>query len=195
MPWEHSAMLACWVLKSACLMGGSTSPRLLNRTFAAWSPFIKQRHFLFSRCSLFGRRSSRRWSCKRALPPSNKRRQSQSSRLPRRGSSTGGRKSTKRSGKYYWRVLCKKGIIMYRFHHNFSSCSESAEIGHAHSFCVKTCPCVFLLQSGRKIWTNHMWKSFPSFFHICYKRSMINNLSIINKLIIYRCSQQLCMGS
>ena len=37
------------------------------------------------------------------------------------------------------------GGRMYLFRCDFSSCSGSAEIGHANSFCVKKCPCVFCL--------------------------------------------------
>ena len=40
---------------------------------------------------------------------------------------------------------------MWLFRSDFPSCSESAEIWHVYSFCVKKCPCFF--QECRKIWT------------------------------------------
>ena len=39
---------------------------------------------------------------------------------------------------------------MYRFCHHFSSCSESAEICHANSFCVKKRLCVFFFKLAEK---------------------------------------------
>ena len=40
------------------------------------------------------------------------------------------------------------------FRSHIPSCSESAEIWHVYSFCVKKCPCVFFVfQECRKIWT------------------------------------------
>ena len=39
---------------------------------------------------------------------------------------------------------------MYLFRCDFSSCSESAEIWHADSFCVKKCPCLFFHKRGNE---------------------------------------------
>ena len=44
---------------------------------------------------------------------------------------------------------------MYPFWFDFSSCSESAEIWHADSFCVKKCPCVFFFKKAEKYGPNY----------------------------------------
>ena len=45
---------------------------------------------------------------------------------------------------------------MWQFRSDFPSCSESAEIWHVYSFCVKRCPW-FFFQECRKIWTK-LWQ-------------------------------------
>ena len=42
-----------------------------------------------------------------------------------------------------------KGRRMYLFRCDFSSCSESTEIWHAYSFCVKKCPCFFFKKAEK----------------------------------------------
>ena len=58
-----------------------------------------------------------------------------------------------------------KGSVKERrmclFWFDFSSCSESAEIWHADSFCVKKCPCVFFFTSGETRLETRSWKSTP----------------------------------
>ena len=43
-----------------------------------------------------------------------------------------------------------EGRRKYLFRCDFSSCSESTEIWHADSFCVKKCPCVFFNKRGNE---------------------------------------------
>ena len=39
------------------------------------------------------------------------------------------------------------------FRSDFPSCSESAELWHVYSLCVKKCPCGFFFQECKNIWT------------------------------------------
>ena len=54
-----------------------------------------------------------------------------------------------------------EGRRKYLFRCNFLSCSESTEIWHADSFCVKKCPCVFFSTSGETRLQTRSWKSTP----------------------------------
>ena len=56
-----------------------------------------------------------------------------------------------------WRALSKKGVCTYFI----ASCSESAEIWHADSFCSKKCPCVFVFFHKR---ANKASNTFLKFF-------------------------------
>ena len=54
-----------------------------------------------------------------------------------------------------------EGRRKYLFCCDFSSCSESAEIWHAYSFCVKKCPCGFFFKKAEK-YGPHYTKIHPS---------------------------------
>ena len=65
---------------------------------------------------------------------------------------------TKITNQYWW-ALSKKGVKWYLFRCNFSSCSETAEIWHANSFCVKNVPVSFFSHKRGNEASNTLWKS------------------------------------
>ena len=75
----------------------------------------------------------------------------------------------------------------WRFCRDFPSCSESAEIAHLDSFCVKKCPCSFFFQEGRKIWTKLHATPLPPFLSIS-KQCRIMAMNYSENAAYFSCS-------
>ena len=67
---------------------------------------------------------------------------------------------------------------------NFPSCSESAEIWHVYSFCVKKCPW-FFFQECRKLWTklHQIQTPPPPSLHLCPSPNNVEFRSLRDKTL------------
>ena len=68
---------------------------------------------------------------------------------------------------------------MYLFRCNFSSCSESPEIWHADSFCVKKCPCFFSHEQGNNASNTFLKVHHPSFQLVAGNQDFISIGNVI----------------